>query len=58
MRSLSSTIGLVFSEALLAHPGHGMPGWIHPHVADYALIAFGVFCCSLLVYFARKALKR
>jgi len=58
MKSLLVTVGLVFSEALLAHPGHGMPGWIHPHLADYALIAFGIFFVLVLGYVARKALKR
>ncbi|HWA77448.1 MAG TPA: hypothetical protein VG937_34165 [Polyangiaceae bacterium] len=41
-----------------AHPGHGMPGWIHPHVADYALIGFGIFVLAMGLYFLRKALKK
>ena len=41
-----------------AHPGHGMPGWIHPHVADYALVGFAIFALVMGAYFLGKALKK
>lgn len=49
---------LFLATNAFGHPGHGLPGWIHPHLADYALIAFGVLVLSLGLYFVRKALKR
>ena len=51
-------LSLCLPGPALAHPGHGLPGWIHPHAADYALIAFGVFVVSAGLYLVRKALKR
>jgi hypothetical protein len=49
---------LLVSGNAIAHPGHGMPGWVHPHLADYALIGFGIFVLSMGLYLARKALKK
>jgi len=33
---------LLLSSGAFAHPGHGLPGWIHPHVADYVLLAIAI----------------
>jgi hypothetical protein len=51
----SLSVMLFAPAAALAHPGHGLPGWIHPHVADYALVGFGVFVVVMGLYFLRKA---
>ena len=49
---------LLASGNAIAHPGHGLPGWIHPHVADYALVGLGIFAVAMTGYFVRKALKK
>ena len=41
-----------------AHPGHGLPGWIHPHVADYALVGLAIFALVMGAYCLGKALKK
>jgi hypothetical protein len=51
-------VTLFAPAAALAHPGHGLPGWVHPHVADYALVGFAIFALVMGAYFLRKALKK
>lgn len=40
----------------LAHPGHGLPGWIHPHLADLGLLALAGVVLSGLRWFVKKLL--
>ena len=42
MKTLTGFTFLGASSVALAHPGHGLPGWIHPHAADYALLALAI----------------
>jgi hypothetical protein len=49
---------IFLSGNAMAHPGHGLPGAIHPHAADYALIGFAIFVLAMGAYFLRKALKK
>jgi hypothetical protein len=47
---------LAASPAAWSHPGHGLPGWIHPHVADYVLLGLaGVYLAAWLVLRLKKA---
>jgi hypothetical protein len=58
MRSMIFMAGILGTETLLAHPGHGMPGWVHPHVADYALVLLGIFFLAGIVYGMKKLFSR
>jgi hypothetical protein len=49
---------LLASGTAAAHPGHGVPGWIHPHAADYALIGFAIVVLVMAGHLLRKALKK
>jgi hypothetical protein len=50
---------LLYSELLLAHPGHGKPGFVHAHefadlFADGALILYGLAVLCAVVYWMRR----
>jgi hypothetical protein len=54
MKRFAASVLPFVSGAALAHPGHGMPGWLHAHAADYALIALAVAVVAGLVIAGRN----
>jgi hypothetical protein len=49
---------MLFSGNALAHPGHGMPGWLHPHAGEYGLILLGMAAVAGVVYAVKKIRSR
>ena len=57
MKELLAFVLFAASSAALAHPGHGLPGWIHPHAADYVLLAIAVTWAVAGAVLAAKKLR-
>ena len=49
---------ILLSANAAAHPGHGVPGWMHPHAADYALIFLGICIAAGIAYGLKKLVSR
>ena len=50
---------LLAATQVLAHPGHGKPGFIHDHtLADLALILFGILVVGLAGWGLLRLLRR
>ena len=57
-RFLPAALFLVATQ-VLAHPGHGKPGFLHDHtLADLALILFGLCVAGLVGWALLRLLRR
>jgi hypothetical protein len=60
-RFVASLVLLLAAAEVLAHPGHGEPGWFHRHadvLIDLGMIALAVAGVVLAVIGVRKLLVR
>ena len=61
MKTLATAALFLFSQTLGAHPGHGRPGWLHPHddwLATLALLLWAVVMLGGLGYAAARRLRK
>ena len=53
-KSIAVAALLSVTEAALAHPGHGRPGWLHFHEFADGLVIVAALAVAGLIYWAWK----